>query len=284
MQTVNANEEVKNYLVVKSNDIIQHSRYSLTYYEEKIITYLISFLNTHDADFQMIEFNIQDFCRACGISTTSGKNYAVVRSAIQNLGSRVLWIDSIDEQGREVEVMAHWIAEAMLVKNSGLVRIRFDDKLKPYLLQQERGFTSYERIFALHLDNEYALRLYNYCKSVHYNKTEIYEQYVPIEELKVRIDAAKLTPQGKYEDTVFKNFAKFKERALDVAVRKINELTDINVSYTPVKEGRRVAGILLKIATKDTSERLMLVAKLNDPGIVDAEKVPPDAPTEDEET
>ena len=47
--------------VVKANDLIQKSRFSLTLQQQKIILYLISKIMPTDENFQLYEFSIPDF-------------------------------------------------------------------------------------------------------------------------------------------------------------------------------------------------------------------------------
>lgn len=75
----------QNYLVVKSNDLIQKSRYNLTAQQQKVLLYLISKIQPDDTELKEYEFNIQEFCNVCGIDSTSGKNYDDLKKAISEL-------------------------------------------------------------------------------------------------------------------------------------------------------------------------------------------------------
>ena len=61
-------------MVVKSNDLIQRSRFHLTLQQQKIVLYLISHITPYDDEFKLYDFDIADFCKVCGIDYTSGKN------------------------------------------------------------------------------------------------------------------------------------------------------------------------------------------------------------------
>ena len=54
----------------------------------------------------------------------------------------------------------------------------------------------------------------------------------------------------------YQNFAGFKRKVLDVAKKEINELTDIDVSFEPITQGRKVVQIRFKICRKAMKERL----------------------------
>ena len=58
---------VKDQRVVKSNDLIQKSRFDLSLQEQKIILYLISQITPYDEEFKLYEFSITDFCKILAI-------------------------------------------------------------------------------------------------------------------------------------------------------------------------------------------------------------------------
>ena len=66
-------ETAKNYIqmrqntVVKANELIQKSRFSLSLQQQKIVLYLISQITPFDEDFKLYEFSIIEFCRVSGI-------------------------------------------------------------------------------------------------------------------------------------------------------------------------------------------------------------------------
>ena len=65
--------DLQHYLVVKGNDLIQNSRYSLTLLEQKVILYWITRIKPTDEDFAECEFDMNAFCDLCGI-TRNRKN------------------------------------------------------------------------------------------------------------------------------------------------------------------------------------------------------------------
>ena len=58
--------------VNKSNELIQRTRFNFSLQEQKIILYLISHITPYDKEFKLYEFNIQDFCKVCGIDADGG--------------------------------------------------------------------------------------------------------------------------------------------------------------------------------------------------------------------
>ena len=60
-------QAVRNYKIIKSNELIQKSKYELSAQEQKIIMYLISKVKPDDEAFITMDFDIIEFCCVCGI-------------------------------------------------------------------------------------------------------------------------------------------------------------------------------------------------------------------------
>lgn len=92
MKQDNKHLEIRNNTVVKANELIQKSRFSLTLQQQKIVLYLISQITMYDEDFKLYEFSIVEFCKVCGIDYESGKNYADLKAAIKEIADKSVWI------------------------------------------------------------------------------------------------------------------------------------------------------------------------------------------------
>ena len=234
---------VKDQKVIKSNDLIQRSRFDLSLQEQKIILYLISQITPYDEEFQLYEFSIADFCKICGIDHTSGGNYADLKRAVKEISDKSIWIN-IDE---DEETLLRWIEKPYLNKRSGTIKIRLDEDMKPYLLQLKQNFTSYELIFTLRFRSKYSTRLFELISSIHYKTLESYSREYTIEELRRLMGAEN-----------YKTWQSFKERALIPAVNEINQFSNKNLEYRVIKRGRSVIAVELLISSKDSIEALRI--------------------------
>ena len=224
-------------MVTKANDLIQKSRFKLSLQQQKIVLYLISQISPYDEDFRMIEFSISEFCKVCGVET-SGKNYNDLKANIKEIADQSVWID----KGDGVETMVRWIEKPYIDNKSGTVRIRMDEDMKPFLLQLKSNFTRYELLWTLSFKSKYTTRLYELIKSIHFHELEEYERTYTLVELRHMLDL---------DDDVYPTYQTFKTRVLNVAVQEINNYSDKNVTYVPIKNGRSVEKIRFTITTKD---------------------------------
>lgn len=239
---------VRDSTVVKANDLIQKSRFSLSLQQQKIVLYLISQIKPYDEDFKVYSFDIKEFCKVCGIDSDGGKTYAELKEQIKAIRDKSLWVEL--EDGKETTLS--WIEKPYLDRNSGTIRIRLDNDMKPYLLELKERFTKYELIYTLHFRSKYTIRLYELIKSIHYRDLEQYTRKFELEQLRTLLDAEKYT-----------RYQHFKERVLEPATKEINEYSDINVSYATIKEGRKVAIIEFTVETKEVFERMKIRYMIN---------------------
>ena len=239
--------EQRDKLVVKANELIQKSRFNLSLQQQKIVLYLISQIMPQDDDFKLYSFTIPEFCRVCGITVESGKNYQDVKNAIKEIADKSLWIRLPNGKS----TLVRWIEKPYIDDKSGVIDIRLDADMKPYLLQLKENFTEYEIIYTLHFKSKYSIRLYELCKSIHYNDLEEYHRRYSIEELRQLL--------GAESYTVFKDF---RRRVLEPAIDEINEYSDKEVNYQTITQGKKVIGIELFVKSKETAEVLKISATI----------------------
>ena len=232
------------YKVVKRNDLIQRSRYQLSTQEQKIILYLISKIKPDDDELKLYEFKIKDFCEVCGMDERSGKNYVTLKNTIKNLTDKSVWI-TLDD-GRET--VARWIERPYIDRKSGTIQIKLDEFMKPYLLELQKHFTVYNLYFTLGMKSKYSLRIYEILKSFQNMGQCEFE----IERLKDILFAEKY---ARYQD--------FRVKVLEVALREINDYSDISVKYELKKQGRKFDKIKFSIHLKtDLDQRMETFKKI----------------------
>lgn len=231
--------EARNKTITKANELIQKSRFNLSLQQQKIVLYLISQITPYDDEFKLYDFNIQEFCRVCGIDFSSGKNYQDLKDAVKEIRDKSIWVTLAD--GRETTLA--WIEKPYIDPGSGVIQIRLDEDMKPYLLQLKQNFTSYEILWTLHFKSKYTIRLYELIKSIHFHDLDFYERIYPLDDLKKLLGAE-----------TYKTYQTFKERVLKRAVQEINDYSDKTVSYEVIKSGRSVSKIKFIISSKDSLE------------------------------
>ena len=224
---------MKDRLIVKSNQLIE-ARYDLNLNEQKIILYAASKLDRNKSTFNFIEFDIKDFT---DLLDSKGKRYEELREVIRGLRQKEIIIHT-----NEKEYITGWLSGVTFFKNTGKVKLRFDDDLIPYLLQLNKKFTRYQLKNVLYLRSKYGIRIY-----------ELLKQYETIGSRTFELDKLK---QILFIDDQYKRIYDFEKYVLTPAINEINEYTDINVIHTKNKKGRAIIGYTFKVEPKNTEEKI----------------------------
>lgn len=237
-------DKERGHLVVKRNDFVQKSRHQLSLQEQKIVLFLISKIKPDDMNFTEQVFSIAEFCRYCGMGETSGKNYSDIKDSIGKLLSRFVWV--MRDDGSETSL--RWIDKATMNKRSGLIRLKLDEDLRPYLLLLTEHYTLFEMRYTLAMKSRYSIRLYELLKSYAHKENVVFE----MDELKRLLDAENYKLNGH-----------FKQKVLDIAMRDINEYTDMSVEYSFQKTGRQFSHVRFCISRKEAIDRFVVGTKIN---------------------
>lgn len=235
-------EKARSAIVVKSNDLIQKSRFELTTMQQKLVLFLASKTKPYDEDFKIHEFSVAEFCSVCGIDESSGGNYTGIKKAIKEIADKSIWITL--ENGQET--LLRWIEKPYIDKRSGVIKIRFDKDMKPFLLQLQDNFTQYELAWTIQFKSKYSIRLYEFVKSIHYNKLAAYERIFTLDELRKILGA----------EEVHKEWKNFRARVLEPAVKEINEYSNQTIEYSPMMKGKAVERVWMKVEERDLAECL----------------------------
>ena len=238
----------RQYLVVKCNDLIQKNRFELSLSEQKTVAFICSMIqpiNPKDSikgvPYQLeYEFNIREYCKICGIDYDNGKNYLDIKIVLKNLRDHSMWLSLEDGS----ETLIAWIDRVIINKKSGLIKIRIDERLAPYLFDLGQRFTQYQLYNILAMKSQYSIRLYELFKSYAYHGTKVFD----IDELKHLLMVDNVKSYERYPD--------FRRKVLEISQNEINRLTDLNIFYEPITKGRKVVKIKFIIQHKDIVERL----------------------------
>ena len=229
--------QARDYKVVKGNDIIQKARYSLGLAEIKAFSFIISKIKPTDQVFCEYTFSINEYCRVLGIETNNGKNIQTVKKSLKSLVDKSFFLTL--EDGTETSIS--WLNKIWIDKGKGTIRVRLDDDLQKYVTGLYTNYTQYELLCTLPMKSSYSIRIYELLKSYSFTKRHTFK----IDELKRALGCEH-----------YERFPDFKRRVIEIAVKEINTFTDLEVSWRPITEGRKVIEIEFYINTRDVLERI----------------------------
>ena len=220
----------KNYIVTKSNKLI-NCEYDLSVFEQKIILTLASMVQPQDTEFKEYEFKIKDFIKLLGLKTQT--KYTEIPKITRDLMRKVFEI----REGKKILQLA-WLSSAEYEIGTGMVSLKFDSKLKPYMLGLKKFYTTYKLANVLILKSKYSIRIYEILKSNEF-KNNI---QIELDELKNMVGA-----KAEY----LKVYADFKNKVLIQAQKELIEKTDISFEFKEIKTSRKVTSIKFYIHSTD---------------------------------
>ena len=219
-------------LVVQHNSLVE-ARYRLSVESQRLIKTLVSLINSNDEDFKTYELKVVDLAKIIG-AVDDGYYKTLKRTTRSIIGNT---IDFIDENGNEVQ--AAWLSSAVYRKGRGVVELRFDPVLKPYLLQLKSFFTTYELGNILRLKGVYAIRIYELLKQYE----RIGQREFGVSELR---DILKVETKNDY----YREYKNFKRYILKPAVAEVSEKTDLECSFSEIKKGRFIDSLVFHMKGK----------------------------------
>ena len=229
---------MKTELIVKDNALINAS-YNLDLVEQRLILLAIvearesgKGINANDPLTVHAESYINQF------NVHRNTAYQALKDACDDLFARQFSYQSLSEKGNVINHKSRWVSEVAYIDNEAVVRLIFSPAIVPLITKLEEQFTKYEIQQISNLTSAYAVRLYEIL--IAWRSTG----KTPLINL---IDFRKKI--GVLE-TEYKRMYDFKKYVLDIALKQVNEHTDITVNVEQHKVGRSITGFSFNFKQK----------------------------------
>lgn len=237
--------------VVKKHNNLVNASYSLTLSEQRLVAMAIANAQGKKELLEgVMTLNAQDYAEKYDMSLNAA--YMALSDASAQLFERRFSWKYLSDKGVEQVSVRRWIYGIDYIKSEGRLKLRFSPDIVPYLAQLQSAYSYYSIEQVAGLTSAYAFRLYELL--IAWRKSGEMPK-ISLADLRNRLGVL----DGEYK--VMKNF---KARVLDVAVKQINEHTDIDVSYEQHKRGRVITDFTFKFKPKVTVS--MLSSDVNDDG------------------
>ena len=209
-------------MVTKSNKLIA-CNYDLSLQEQKIILTLASMVQPQDTEFKEYEFKIKDFIKLLGVE---GQNkYTELPKITKELKKKVFEI----REGTDI-LQVSWLGGVRYKTKEGILILRLDSGLKPYMLELKELYISYKLDNILSLKSKYSIRIFEILKSNLFKKCIEIE----LEELKKML-GIKVKSYDVYQN--------LKNKVILQSQKELNKKTDINFEFEEIKTGRKVTSL-----------------------------------------
>ena len=225
-------------LVVKDNALINAS-YNLDLVEQRLILLAIvearesgKGINANDP----LTVHAESYINQFGVHRNTA--YQALKDACNDLFARQFSYQKINERGNIENYRSRWVSEIGYVDNEAVVKLIFAPAIVPLITRLEEHFTKYELQQVSNLSSAYAVRLYELL--IAWRSTGS-TPIIELSDFRQRIGVL---------DTEYKRMERFKTSVLELAIKQINEHTDIIVKYEQHKRGRSISGFSFNFKQK----------------------------------
>ncbi len=221
----------KSDIVKKSNFFIEHKQgeLGLNTTQMKILAKLSSCVSKEDKEFQGYTFRITDLLRELRIGE---KNYHWFRKQ-----TRKMMTMGAEFENEEGELIQCGILFAEYSKDRKNVTLKFHPALKRYFLNLSKYFTSYslDQYLSIKGDTN-PLMLFDLFKCYAYRGGLV----ISVEELRSYL----ALPENKYPI-----FGHFHDKVVKASIKAIEEVTDLRIKYSLIRENRKAVAFHFRITT-----------------------------------
>lgn len=225
---------------IRQHNAITTARYDYSACQLDILFYLLSKIKKEDKPNHEYQIYVSE------VESITGRtwNYQQLREATADMGSRMF---EVNTSSSYKQLWMFQKVEYMI--GQGFLTIKLSEDIRPFLFELKDNFTSYQLHSALKLSSKYAKRIYQLSSQwKDIGETKAYD----LEEFKIMLKLK--DPSGKKAEQ-FERISDFKKFVLDIAVRQINQNTDLTVGYNLIKQGRSFKSIRFYV-NKQTPEQL----------------------------
>lgn len=200
--------------IIRQDNSITNARYDFTACQLDILFCVLGQINDDDTNDKI--YNI--YAREIEDMTGRQWQYAQFKEATENMGSRMFEIKT------DKDYTQFWLFQRVkYILGQGRIEIRFSEDAIDLLKNIKNNFTTYELQSALKMSSKYAKRIYQICsqwKDIGESKK------FDIKDFKRNLGL--IDNKGKEQ---FKQIVDLKNKVLNIAVKQINEHTDLEISY-----------------------------------------------------
>ena len=231
-------------LVTKDNSLIGAS-YSLGVVEQRLIFLAIIEAREQKTLIEaggLLRVYAQSYAKQFDVEKHT--SYEAMKRAVEGLYEAGFAYSKLDERSGKIgHYKSRWVDKIGYIDDLGCVELVFASDVIPLITRLEARYTEYELKQVVGLKSEYAIRLYELIiqwRSV--GKTNP----ISLKELREKL--------GLVDE--YNRIEAFKRRVLDLAVKQINEHTDITVEYEQHKNGRVITGFTFRFKVKKDKKKI----------------------------
>lgn len=234
--------------IIKKSNSLTVAYYNLSLVEYRVLHMVFTSLAEIEPNpelFKNARFTVRatDYMELYGVDRTTA--YEALREASERLFNRYFTYDlelSPEHQLYE-RLKARWVTKIGYIEQQATVTLYLSEEVLSMVGKLTNRYTTYFLNQTSELTSMYAIRIYEML--VQWRQAKVIPS-ISVEELRSRLDI---------KDNEYPRMHDFKRNVLDLAVTQINERTDLKVSYTQEKAGRKITGFTFKFKVKEDKKK-----------------------------
>ena len=229
---------------IKQSKELPRFKYKLGINEQKLLLCFFNQINQNDETLEEKELTVDYIANYCGFAPQSKHN--IIRNAIENLANSSIFF----KIGEKKYGAIPWVS--YIIYKNGLIRYKLNDSLKTELVrlfENEKTYVTINPALIPQFNNSYAIRLYLILKGdIASHKTDTNYSAEELQEI--------LDLPVSYDPEAYNGTANMKSKIIEPAVKEINNISDINITYKSIKYCRRIVGWNFFLSNKPITTEL----------------------------
>lgn len=206
-------------VVAKANDLVR-ARHSFSTVEQRIFAMMVARLD-RESEFPVQEISLR---KVCDLSGTDKSNiYRKADQISDNLIEQSVEVRSKTEDGEREFTKYSCFSLCRHREGSGTIEAKFNEDMRPFLLQLKEKFTLYLITVYLRLRSKYSTQIYELLKM----RQGIFRLRMSVEDFRHSLGL-----EDKYS-----RFWQLKRRVIEQAREELKEKADIFFTYNIIREG-----------------------------------------------
>jgi plasmid replication initiation protein len=230
-------ESTEKPLVIRKSNALIEATYKLTISEQRLLVLLASSISPADEDFKDYEVTVSEFARMFELEINSSLYENLQNAALSLMKQQLTFNDD------SLVKVVQWLSYIEYVKGSGVIKLSFDKRLKPHLLQLKERFTQYRLDSIVRLSGLYSPRLYELLKAESFKaKNGKFERFFQIDELRSIFGI---------DENSYPIFNDLKLRVINPSANEISISSDLTVDEIKYgKTGRKITNVTFVVTVR----------------------------------
>lgn len=231
-------ELTDNNLIEKSKTLVWAKFKNYTAGELRLLEVYLSRINPRDPGSACVHFTLREYCDLLGLPEMDTRN---LRPQLDHFLGNVVTINKPNSENEFIKLTLFTRAEVVFDKelDQSVIYISCNGDLKNVFFElADQGYVKYRLRYTAHMKSQYSIQLYSMLRDMLHIEGGW------------NMSLDKLREQLGASEKSYLDFRDLRRRVLEPAMREINELSDLNVTYSNITKGRKVTGIHFDAALK----------------------------------